>query len=652
MTTRAFDETQNCNFNIPQEDILKILSPPKRESSYRWKKRSRNDQFSLLETIVDHVNSLNDDLFLYVMRFIVPESGDVDGESLRNMSQVCKQWYGLVNAPSLWTSPTVDPTAPDIAGPLIGYRKVEKLRCLWKQNPTYRVVDRATNQVYLVRIMDHTSPEALRHIGYTNDLLSGALLHEAPPEMKAAFLFPVRMKIPAKSSKVVLWYDDCEQTLQDWFDTSDRCRNPVFCSEPPQVLPVPLEQLKNWMRQLLTSFILLQNHGVPYFDAWAKPENIFMDKNSSRLRIALPEIATTAHIVDNYMHVPPWKANPDLYELGCIFSTMARSGSRAPAVPSEESAYNKWLNDEFPALDDLGRTFLRIVFDHELRKHVDPASRSCTPEEALAHPFLHPQSNGRPIQTGSDSIWKRKLSLELTVQPKRRVVSPFEWAALVDWVVEVCTVFEVGELAAFRAIAYFDRVMSGTPNHFRRSHYQVLVAACLLIASKITGNISIAPSDLANCADNSFEADGLVVYEQYILERLEWKLMSPTSLEFAMAISESTTNTPREAAIHYSVVVFALQTELYRSYPASIIGAAASVVAKYCVQRPLWDACTEKETGIALLDLQSPVSSLCTEVNEILSNMSDLKAIARSFAVEDFGARSIPRVLDLQHYRP
>jgi hypothetical protein len=500
--------------------------------------------------------------------------------------------------------------------------------------------------------MDQTSPEALRHIGHTNDLLAGALLHEAPPEMKAAFLFPVRMKIPAKSSKVILWYEDCEQTLQNWFDTSDRCRNPAFCSDLPRVLPIPLEQLKDWMRQLLTAFVLLQNHGIlSCCDAWATPENIFMYGNSLRLRIALPEIATTARIVDNCIH-QPWKSNPDLFVLGCIFSTVARSGRRPPAVPKEESAFVAWLHDEFPALDDLGRSFLRILFDHERRKHVDPASWSCTPEEALAHSFLDPQSSHHAIHTANDSVWKRKASLELPVLSRRHNVNPFEWAALVDWVVEVCTVFDVGELAAFRAMAYFDRVMGDTPINFQRRHYQVLAAACLLIASKITGNTSIAPSDLANCADNSFEADGLVVYEQFILERLEWQLMSPTILEFAMVISDSTANTPREVAIHYSVAVFALQTELRRSYPASMIGAAVSVVAKYCVQRPLWDACMEKETGASLVDLQSPVSSLCTEVNEILSSMPDLKAIAQSFAVEDFGARSIPRMLDLQHYRP
>ena len=75
---------------------------------------------------------------------------------------------------------------------------------------------------------------------------------------------------------------------------------------------------------------------------------------------------------------------------------------------------------------------------------------------------------------------------------------------------------EVGELVAFRAMAFFDRVMSKYPHAFRPSDYQIIAAACLLIASKLSANV-IAPSDLANCADNSFEVEGLVEFEEYIL---------------------------------------------------------------------------------------------------------------------------------------
>ena len=129
--------------------------------------------------------------------------------------------------------------------------------------------------------------------------------------------------------------------------------------------------------------------------------------------------------------------------------------------------------------------------------------------------------------------------------------------------------------------------------------------------------------------------------------------MSPISLEFAFAISEISNHTLRGAAIHDSVAFFALQTELYHRYPASVIGAAVSVVANNCVQWPtLWNARMEKETGLSLVDLQLPVSRLCAEVNEIIVNMPDLKAIARPFAVEHFGARSIPRLLDIHHYQP
>jgi hypothetical protein len=620
-------------------------------------KRSRRIEHLPSSPILEqNITRWSDDLFLYMMRFVVSESGNVDGDTFRTMSVVCKHWYGLVNAPSLWKSKAIDITSTTVEGQLIGYRKLQQVTSLWKHNPTFRVAERATGLVYVVRIVDQTSSETLCHLSFTHELLGAQVFQDPPPEMKDSLMFPLRMELSIDDAKMVLWYDDCEQSFQNWFNTSDRCVNPALGSDPPTVLPISLEQLKVWMRQLLKAFLLLgENCLLPNSYAWAKPANIFMDKDTLRLRILLPSIATRAGSVQQDLHsyVQSWQRSPDLFILGVILSLVARSGKEPPNTPNGETAYVAWLKKEFPALNDSGRAFLRALVDHELRDQHFPFPRRYTAREALAHPFLASASRCPWLDPPCDSITKRKISLDQAVSSARQTLRAFEWAALVDWVIEVCLVFEISELAAFRAMNYFDRIVTKSPNPFPVGQCQFLAGACLLIASKVTGNATITASDLANCADNSFEADELMVYEQYILERLHWQLTSPTSLEFAMAIAESNKSNSRELAVHWCVAVLALQTQLYRSYPASVVGAAASVVARYCTRRPLWNNQTEKETGFLLSDLQAPVSCLCAEVATIMTDFAaDLKAIARSFSVERYGARSIPRILNLEHYQP
>lgn len=657
--SRPFSEVmQSLDQNISHDKFSRLHSPPRRKSSSRWKKKSRRivQVPSSSQNSEQNITRWSDDLFLYMMRFVVSENGHVDGDTFRTMSVVCKHWYGLVNASSLWKSKSIDITSTAVEGQLIGYRKLQQVTSLWKHNPTFRVAERATGLIYVVRIVDQTSPETLRHVSFTHELLGPKALLEPPPEMKESLMFPLRMELSVANSKMVLWYDDCEQSFQNWFDTSDRCVNPAIDSDPPTVLPIPLEQLKDWMRQLLKAFLLLENNCLlPNSYAWAKPSNIFMDKDSSRLRILVPSIATRAGSLqqDLYSYVQSWQRSPDLFILGAILSLVARSGKEPPNTPNDETAYVAWLNKEFPALNDSGRAFLRTLVDHELRDQHFPSPRRYTAREALAHPFLSSKSNCPWLEPQCDSITKRKISLDHAVAPERQTLRVFEWAALVDWVIEVCLVFEMSELAAFRAMHYFDRIVAKSSNPFPLGQCQFLAGACLLIASKVTGNATITASDLANCADNSFEADELILYEPLILERLHWQLTSPTSLEFAMAIAESNNSNSRELAVHWCVAVLALQTQLYRKYPASVVGAAASVVARYCTRHPLWNSQTERETGFSLADLQAPVSCLCAEVANIMTDFAaDLKAIARSFSVERYGARSIPRMLNLEHYQP
>jgi Cyclin, N-terminal domain len=601
----------------------------------------------------DAISNWSEDLFLYMARFFISETGHVDGMTLLNMSLVSQHWYSMLNSPSLWSIPTpfIDAAMSNPAGSLIGFRKLQEVNHFRKDISHCQ----NSNQKYpSFRILNPTCSEALCQISNTHDLLGGKPFYDAPPTLRSSILFPLRVYQTVDKSKLIVFYEDCEQSLQSWVQ-SHLHRDSRKESPPPETrqlsdLPLPLGQLQEWMRQLITALTILQNHCLlPNSELWAIPENIFVDHNSTRLRIMIPDVISNKDLVGKQGHLRKWNIQPSLFSLGLIMALIARSSHKSEPFPPNEEKYLDWFKQQYPGLPDSGRTFLGSLVQFRSDDQIMCPPTNLTANQAMSHPFLAVPFQEPHVHEFSASLMKRKLSMEPSILPDRPHIGATEWATLVDWTIEVCVVFDINSLVAFRAMDYLDKVISRSATPIPPNRYQSLTAACLLIATKVTGFEKLTAMDLVICADNTFHVDDIILFEQFTLEILQWHLTMPTSLEFTIAITEFSSCSVQKHSIHWCVAVAALQTAMYRLYPASLIGAATSLVACYCLCEPLRISILEQEMNYSIHELQLAVSTLCSGV-ESITRISDLKAIERSFSVSNYGGRPVPGSLDLLQY--
>ncbi|XP_016983562.1 G1/S-specific cyclin-D2 [Drosophila rhopaloa] len=108
--------------------------------------------------------------------------------------------------------------------------------------------------------------------------------------------------------------------------------------------------------------------------------------------------------------------------------------------------------------------------------------------------------------------------------PMRKIVA--------EWMMEVCAEENCQEEVVLLALNYMDRFLSS--KSVRKTHLQILAAACLLLASKLREPSCRALSVdlLVVYTDNSIYKDDLIKWELYVLSRLGWDLSSVTPLDF------------------------------------------------------------------------------------------------------------------------
>ncbi|XP_032289166.1 G1/S-specific cyclin-D3 isoform X3 [Drosophila virilis] len=108
--------------------------------------------------------------------------------------------------------------------------------------------------------------------------------------------------------------------------------------------------------------------------------------------------------------------------------------------------------------------------------------------------------------------------------PMRKIVA--------EWMMEVCAEEKCQDEVVLLAINYMDRFLS--TKSVRKTHLQILAAACLLVASKIREPTCRALSAelLVFYTDNSVYKDDLIKWELYVLSRLGWDISSVTPLDF------------------------------------------------------------------------------------------------------------------------
>ena len=234
-------------------------------------KMSQDDVFSLY---------MMEDTFRLLLRFFVSEAGLVDGDSLRSIMLVSRQWYKAANAKSLWTIPEVKhankensvPYVPRRPSPLIreictfpavddNYSNLIGFVNLGRRNtddgrPSYNTRERATGKLFYIDILDADDECAVQEAASAHHLTGNSFLTSQQEEDSQHLFLPIGME--SSNGKVVRWFDQMKTM---------------------STLPAPLlEDAKIWIRQLLLA--VKHIHSTHVIHGCIHPKNIHVDSST------------------------------------------------------------------------------------------------------------------------------------------------------------------------------------------------------------------------------------------------------------------------------------------------------------------------------------------------------------------------------------
>ncbi|XP_061436788.1 G1/S-specific cyclin-D2-like, partial [Lethenteron reissneri] len=109
-------------------------------------------------------------------------------------------------------------------------------------------------------------------------------------------------------------------------------------------------------------------------------------------------------------------------------------------------------------------------------------------------------------------------------------IQPFMRRTLATWMLEVCEDQRCEEEVFTLAMNYLDRYLAVMPT--KKSHLQLLGAACMFLASKLRETIHLTAEKLCTYTDNSIRLQELLDMERLVLCRLRWDLAAVTPHDY------------------------------------------------------------------------------------------------------------------------
>lgn len=186
----------------------------------------------------------------------------------------------------------------------------------------------------------------------------------------------------------------------------------------------------------------------------------------------------------------------------------------------------------------------------------------------------------------------------------------------------------------FLAVRLLDRVLS--QQAIKRSKFQLLGCACLMIAGKLEEIEAPSIENLIYLSDNGFNTESLINMEMMILKMLNFKVSIYTSHHFATRLALAAHFSEKEKEF----MLYLLEISLYdfnlshENYPSKIVAAAAhlTIQALRPIDAPVWSKTLEYYSG-GYRDCDPSIRSIILTLRALHWNVekSSYKGINKKF---------------------
>jgi hypothetical protein len=147
----------------------------------------------------------------------------------------------------------------------------------------------------------------------------------------------------------------------------------------------------------------------------------------------------------------------------------------------------------------------------------------------------------------------------------------------------------------------------------------------------------LTEKDVCFSASLSFGAEQVMATEELVLQRLEWKLAFPTSMDFLVAFSKvlGMDESSRTFRMYCYILELASQSASYQRISASHLAASSMILSNFCLPdnlvRTLWPRKLVGASGLTLDELVSDVVQLSETLDLIRLMAPQLNIIHRRY---------------------
>eukprot|EP01126_Amoeba_proteus_P040451 TRINITY_DN4314_c0_g1_i7.p1 TRINITY_DN4314_c0_g1~~TRINITY_DN4314_c0_g1_i7.p1 ORF type:complete len:477 (-),score=87.85 TRINITY_DN4314_c0_g1_i7:363-1793(-) len=184
------------------------------------------------------------------------------------------------------------------------------------------------------------------------------------------------------------------------------------------------------------------------------------------------------------------------------------------------------------------------------------------------------------IRERRDPISPRYMEDQSDINEKMRVV-------LVDWLIDVHKTFKLLPETLFMSVSILDMFLMKVP--VTRDKLQLVGVTSLLIASKYQEIYPPEIADFVYVSDGTYPRDEILDCEEEILATLDYKLTTPSPLDFLRRFSKaSMADSTSHSLGKYLIEISLMDLKMYKYLPSELATAAVYLARVMTHQNPIW----------------------------------------------------------------